>query len=253
MQTDEDRVVLRRTLETGLHIAVVALLLVYCFRVVQPFMQPVVWGAILAIALHPAYRRLRDLLGGRAGLSAAALVMLGLVLLIVPSVLITASFVESAAELAEQLKAGTIRVPPPPTSVSDWPLVGEELHSRWAMASQNLEQALLEAGPLVKAVAGWLVSTSAAAGMGILVFALSIAIAGVLLSYGERVSGVAYTIAKRLFQERGRTARRPEPQHRGERDPRHPGGRPDPGDPVRHRPCWSQRYQEPASGRCWSC
>jgi predicted PurR-regulated permease PerM len=203
MQTAEDRAVLRRALETGLHLAVVALLVVYCFRVVQPFVHPVAWGVILAIAIHPAYARLRHRLGGRAGLSAVVLVMISLALLTVPSVLITASFVESAAELAEQLKAGTIRVPPPAASVSEWPLVGEELHARWAAASQNLEAALREAGPLVKAVAGRLLATSATAGMGILVFALSIVIAGVLLSYGERVSGVAYTIAERLFHERG--------------------------------------------------
>jgi predicted PurR-regulated permease PerM len=171
--------------------------------VVQPFIQPVVWGVILAIALHPAYVRLRHLLGGRAGLSAAALVMMALVLLIVPSVLIAASLVESAADLAEQLKAGTIRVPPPSPSVSDWPVVGEELHARWTTASRNLEEALREAGPLVKAVAGWLLATSAGAGMGIAIFAFSIVIAGVLLSYGERAGGAAYTIAERLFHERG--------------------------------------------------
>jgi len=42
-----------------------------------------------------------------------------------------------------------------------------------------------------------LLSASAAAGMGIALFTLSIVIAGVLLSYGDRTSMPAYTIAKR--------------------------------------------------------
>jgi predicted PurR-regulated permease PerM len=199
----EDRFALRRVLETSLHLAVVALLVVYCYRVVQPFIQPFAWAAILAVAINPVYLRLRHGLGGRAGLAAAALVVTSLLVLAIPMVLITASLVESSAELAGRLHDGTIRVPPPPSSVADWPLVGERVHSFWATASENLEAAVREAGPAVKATAHWLLTTSAAAGKGIAIFLLSLVIAGFFLSYQEPVTGVATTIARRLFRERG--------------------------------------------------
>jgi predicted PurR-regulated permease PerM len=203
MTSTQDRAAYRHTLETAFHLAVVAVLVVYCFRVAQPFIQPLVWGGILAIAIHPVYRRLRDRMGGRAGLSATLLVVAALLLLIVPSVLIGTSLVETTAELAQQLREDTLQIPPPPSSVADWPIVGSRLHTIWTTASENLEEALRKAGPLVKAARGWLLSASAAAGTGILFFAISICIAGALLAYGESVSGVAYTIARRLFSERG--------------------------------------------------
>ena len=150
MATTEDRAAYRHTLETAFHLAVVALLVVYCFRVARPFIQPVVWAGILAIAIHPVYRRLRDRMGGRAGLSATVLVVASLLLLTVPAALISMSLVETTAELAQQLHEGTLQVPPPPPSVADWPIVGGRLHTIWTTASQNLEAALVQAGPLVK-------------------------------------------------------------------------------------------------------
>jgi predicted PurR-regulated permease PerM len=199
----EDRIVLRRVLETSLHLAVVALLLVYCYRVVQPFIQPFAWAAILAVAINPVYLRLRHALGGRAGPAAAALVVTSLLVLAIPTILITANLVESSAEMAGRIQDGTVRVPPPPSSVADWPLVGERVHAFWATASVNLEAAVHEAGPAVKAVAHWLLKTSAGAGKGIVIFMLSLVIAGFLLSYQESVAGVANTVARRLFHERG--------------------------------------------------
>ena len=203
MTPTQDRPAFRRLLETGLHLALAAVIVVYCFQVVRPFIQPFVWGGILAIAIHPVYLRLRGLMGGRAGLASATLVAAALLLLTVPSALIGANLAKSAADLARQVEAGTIQVPPPPSPVADWPLVGERLHSFWSTASQNLEAALLQAGPAVEAVARWLLAASATAGMGIAIFALSIFVAGALLWYGDRVTGVTYTIARRVFQERG--------------------------------------------------
>jgi predicted PurR-regulated permease PerM len=203
MESNTDRTPYRSVLETGLHLAVVGLLLVYCFQVVRPFIQLFAWGGILAIALHPLFVRLQNLLGGKAGVAAACLVGLLLLILTAPSILITASLVESASELTEQLRSGTSPIPPPPASLVEWPLIGEKLHSLWSTASQDLEVALQQAGPLVKAAVGTLLSVGASAGMAIAVFALSIVIAGVMLSYGEAVAGAFYKIASRLFGDRG--------------------------------------------------
>jgi predicted PurR-regulated permease PerM len=142
MPSTEERAFLKRAVETSIRIGLIALLVIWCFQVVRPFIQPIVWGIILAIAIHPAYLRLGRVTGGRERLSATILVVGFLLLLIVPSVMITTSLVESATELAGKLQEGELKVPPPPTTVADWPIVGERLHALWATASQNLEAAL---------------------------------------------------------------------------------------------------------------
>jgi predicted PurR-regulated permease PerM len=203
MPSSEDRAFLVRATEASIRIGLVALLVFWCFSVVRPFIQPVLWGIILAISIHPAYLRLCRLMGGRQRLAAAVLVVGSLLLLTVPSVLITTSLVESAAGLAEALHEGELRVPPPPASVADWPVVGDRLHGLWSMASQNLEAALGEARPVLRATAQHVLAASASAGFGIVMFALSIVIAAVLLSYGERATDAARRIARRLTPERG--------------------------------------------------
>ncbi len=203
MPSSEDRAFHKRALETSIRIGLIALLVIWCFEVVRPFIQPIVWGIILAIAIHPAYLRLGRVMGGRERLAATILVVGSLLLLIVPSVMITTSLVESATELAGKLREGEVKIPPPPTAVADWPIIGGGLHALWAEASQDLEAALGQAQPLLKAIGRWMLSGGATAGFGIVMFALSIVIAGVLLSYGEQATDTARRIARRLVDERG--------------------------------------------------
>ena len=203
MPSSEDRAFHKRALETSIRIGLIALLVIWCFEVVRPFIQPIVWGIILAIAIHPAYLRLGRVMGGRERLAATSLVVGSLLLLIVPSVMITTSLVESATELAGKLREGEVKIPPPPTAVADWPIIGGGLHALWAEASRDLEAALRQAQPLLKAIGRWMLSGGATAGFGIVMFALSIVIAGVLLSYGEQATDTARRIARRLVDERG--------------------------------------------------
>lgn len=198
MPTTEDRVFSYRAVETSIRIGLIALLVVSCFQVVRPFVQTIIWGIILAIAIHPIYVRLVRVMGGREKLAAAALVLSSLLLLIIPLVMITTGIVESAAELADKLHEGEIAVPPPPVAVADWPIFGGRLHDLWATASQSLEAALHQVIPHLAAG-----QRALSAGIGIAMFALSIAIAGVLLSYGDRATNGAHRIARRLAPERG--------------------------------------------------
>lgn len=199
----EDRVFLRRAIEASIRIGLVVLLAVWCLQIVRPFIQPIVWGIVIAVAAQPLFRRLEGALRGRSQLAAALLVLTTLLLLIVPTVALTASLIETASELSGDLREGGLAVPPPPAYVADWPLIGDELFAFWDNASRNLESALRQIAPQLKGVGLWLVSTGATTGIGIVKFAISILIAGVLLANGTRAAGAARGIATRLAGERG--------------------------------------------------
>ena len=87
---------LNKATEATIRIALVALLVVWCFQIVRPFILPVVWGIIIATAIFPAYRWLGRVMGGRERLAAVVLVLIGLVLLIMPSLMSAGSLVENA-------------------------------------------------------------------------------------------------------------------------------------------------------------
>ncbi|HEX9020594.1 MAG TPA: AI-2E family transporter [Nitrospirota bacterium] len=55
-------------------------------RIIDPFLSPLLWTAILTLALHPVYRRLLSRLKGRRGLAAGLMTILTLLLIIGPAV-----------------------------------------------------------------------------------------------------------------------------------------------------------------------
>ena len=201
--SSDDGQLFSRTIDLVVRIGVLAILVAWCFQIIRPFFIIAAWGIIIATAIHPAYRQLEALLGGRGKIAAAAFTVVGLVLLIVPTVLFAGSLVDSGQWLAANLRDGTLAIPPPPEGIAAWPLIGEPLNDMWGLASTNLEGAIRKIGPQLMTVGGALLSTGAGLGLGILQFLASILVAGVLLAGSATGSRAARSVAGRLAGARG--------------------------------------------------
>ncbi len=200
---EEERAFQTRTLQAAIRLSLLGLLVYLCFRIVQPFITTVVWGIIIAIATMTPYNRINRLLGGRPKLAGGLMIVLGLLLLILPTIALGANLVQTASELSDNLEGQTIVVPPPPASVEDWPIIGEKLYSRWTAASQNLEAALVRFAPQLKELGVWLVSSMGHLGVGLFMFIVAIVIAGVLLPNAERATALAQKVATMVTGECG--------------------------------------------------
>lgn len=181
-----------RALRTTIQIGIVLLLVFWCFTIVRPFIVPVVWGIIIAVASYGFYGLLERWLGGRRALAGPLYAVIALVLLLAPVLLLGDTLVTGVRSLAVGLAEGTLQVPPPPREVADWPLIGESLFRFWELASINLEQALLAVGDQVALVGRWLLGFVGAMVLGLLQFVVAIFIATALVmnaAAGERVAG----------------------------------------------------------------
>lgn len=192
-----------RAVEAAIRIGMIALLALWCFQIVEPFIAPIVWGVIIAVAAYPLYLRLVTSLGGHQKVAATVFTLLALALVIAPTIMLGASLAESAQHFATTLTDGSVKVPPPPTSVADWPLIGDRLHAFWSLASQNLEQALVTLEPQLQVVGKWLLAAGASTGLGIIYFIVSILIAGALMANAEAGTDIARRVAVRLAGSRG--------------------------------------------------
>ena len=96
-----DRVFMKRTVEAAIRIGVIAGLIAWCFMIAQPFLVPIIWGAIIAVAVFHGYERLQTGLGGRRITAAVLVTLLMLVLLVVPSVLLGNSLVSGAHKVVD--------------------------------------------------------------------------------------------------------------------------------------------------------
>jgi predicted PurR-regulated permease PerM len=184
-------------------LTVVGLFAYLSLTLLAPFGIMVIWAAILVVALYPAYTALRKLLGGRGGLAATLITLLGLVIIVAPLGAITINVAESTLELVADFENQTVVVQRPPDAVQDWPIVGERVHAAWSLASSNLEAAVTRYGPPLLHATGAIVGKIAGVGFGMIGFAVSVLIAGFLFVPGPRLADVIKTFARRIAADRG--------------------------------------------------
>jgi len=60
-------------IDIAIRLGVLAVLVAWCFQILRPFVSPIVWGIIIAVALYPVYQKLNAKLGDRRKLTAAGL------------------------------------------------------------------------------------------------------------------------------------------------------------------------------------
>ncbi|MDH3750753.1 MAG: AI-2E family transporter, partial [Gammaproteobacteria bacterium] len=126
-----DQSFLANAMASFIQIGAVLLLLYWCFTIIAPFINVVVWGLIISVAVYPAHVVLSARLGGREKLSAALLVLAGLAILLVPTGYLADSTFHGLRHIASDLEDGAVSIPPPAESVADWTLIGGPLYAAW--------------------------------------------------------------------------------------------------------------------------
>ena len=192
-----------KLIDIVIRLGVLSLVVIWCFQILQPFVIPIVWAVIIAVAIFPVYHKLFVLLNGRRNLAATLVALVVLVLLLVPTIMLAEVLVQNVATLAQEFRSGQLAIPPPPDNVKTWPLIGEHVSQIWHLAANNLADVLKPLQPQLKAFGAWLVKLAASAGMGMLMFVISVVIAGVLLAHSVSSYRVVHAIARRLAGDRG--------------------------------------------------
>jgi predicted PurR-regulated permease PerM len=198
-----DKAFLNRALETTIRVGLVAALVIFCFQILRPFLSLIIWGIIIAIAIFPAYRRLTAWLGERRKIAATLFIAAALVVLIIPTIMLSQTLITGVRGLSQNLQDGSLTIPPPSERVGSWPLIGEPIERLWRLASENIGEALDEIGPQLKTLSKWLLTMAAGAMVGILQFVVAILIAGVLMVNAASGKQASQAIARRLAGERG--------------------------------------------------
>lgn len=198
-----ERAFLNQSMEAAIRIGLAVLLAAWCFQIVRPFIVPVIWGVIIAVATFPGYRRMVALTGGRKRVGAVMFTVILLVMLIGPTLIMGDTLLTGIKGLGSDLSDGSLTIPPPPASVGGWPIVGEPLERFWTLASTNLQEALLEVGPQLKTLSRWLLSAATGIGFAVIQFVFAIVIAGLMLSRSDIGRRAVVAVAIRVEERRG--------------------------------------------------
>lgn len=189
-------------IQIAIRLALLALLLLWSFILLRPFISILVWSVVLAVALYPAYDWLLEHLGNRPGLAAIIVTLAVLAVFLGPATWLGLGLVEGLRNVSDQMTSGDLTIPTPPDGVKDWPVIGAKLYKFWKMASENLETALRELAPHLKPLAGPILAIAGSAGTGTLKFLVSVVISGFLLPHGSRLVAVSRRALIRIVPER---------------------------------------------------
>jgi predicted PurR-regulated permease PerM len=190
-------------IELAIRLGVLALLLYWSFILVQPFISIVIWSAVLAVALYPFFEWISSRLGGRRRLAAVLTTIVSLLVVIGPATWLALGLIDSLRIISDRLDPSTLAIPPPATSVKEWPLIGEPIYQFWDLASTNFTAALAKIIPQLKPLGGRLLRVGADTGLGIIKFLVSIIIAGFLFSPAPAIVNTVKGFARRLNPARG--------------------------------------------------
>lgn len=186
--------------DLALQLVALGLLLVFCYNVLRPFIDPVVWAAILAVALYPIYQRVKVAFKGKGTLAAVLLTFITLCLLVLPAAWLTITTADEIKDVATAYKAGQITIPAPPEKVNDWPLIGHKAFALWTKASSDLESLIEEHPDKARSIATKGIGLLASTGKAILFVTLAIIISGVFLAYSTQSAEFARRFFRRLLR-----------------------------------------------------
>jgi predicted PurR-regulated permease PerM len=186
-----------------LALAALALIIVGCFIVLQPFLTAVLWAAILTVTLWPFYlwlaARMRPLL------AALSMVLLITLVVLAPFVIVFAQIADNSERVAAWFRALLEAGPPDaPAWVAALPLIGPRVAAYWQTFAHDTAALVVELKRFLEPAQRILLASGATVLSGLVQLTLSILIAFFLFRDGASILRRIEFGADRLAAERGR-------------------------------------------------
>jgi predicted PurR-regulated permease PerM len=169
-----------------------------CYQIFSPFLTLMVWALILAVTIYPLHQALARKVGGKQGLAATLLVVVGVVLIVAPTAMLMSSLGDSVHQLVNDVQNNSLKIPAPRPSVEAWPVVGKKIHDVWSKAHADLPALVQSMQPQIGELAKTALGFVASIGSGLLQFMASFIIAGFIMAFGQSGSRASRAIFERI-------------------------------------------------------
>ena len=188
---DLERRLSRRLMDVFIRAGLVVALVMLCYQIFSPFVALMAWALILAVALYPAQQKLARGMGGRQGLAATSLVLVGIVLIVLPTTVLMLSLGDSVRGFVVSMRDNTLQIPAPRDGVTEWPVIGKKVHALWSMAHADLPAVIQAMQPKIGELSKMALGVVAGIGGAVLMFLFAFIVAGIIMAFGQ--AGVAST------------------------------------------------------------
>lgn len=192
----------KKLVELIIRMAVLILLLFYCFEILAPFMMPVLWAAIIAVSVYPIHKTLQKKLGGREKLSAIIITLAILSFIFIPVGFFISSISETIIDFKNQAESGAIHLDQPNPIILTWPIIGKPLYGFLQNASGSITSIFKSHQSEILSAAKTIMMGIVGSGVTFFQVIFSIIIAGVLLSTKGAIEA-SEKIFNRIADKRG--------------------------------------------------
>lgn len=179
--------------------AVVVLLVVGCFLVLQPFITALLFAVVVVVSTWPLYVRLRRVLKERRTLSALVMSVIFAAFVITPVVLLAANlgknapeFIDATRAWLEQGSAG------PPEWLEDLPVAGKQLDAYWQRLAASREEMAAFLKQFLDPAQHLLLAVGKGLGQGLLQLGLAVFVAFFLYRDGDPLREAAREALERV-------------------------------------------------------
>jgi predicted PurR-regulated permease PerM len=185
---------------TTLGVLFIGVLIVTTLWVLRPFIAPTVWATMIVVSTWPMLRWFEARLWRRRSLAVLVMSLLILMLLVVPLMLAIGTIVRHADDIvAHAAMLSGFQVPPPPPWVANLPMVGDKAAQLWAQAAATGSVGLLsKLLPYADDIAKWFVAQAGSVGLVFVQFLLTVVLAALMYSGGERAALAVRRFGQRL-------------------------------------------------------
>ncbi|MGL6020369.1 MAG: AI-2E family transporter YdiK [Gibbsiella quercinecans] len=182
----------------------IAILILACFWVIQPFILGFAWAGMVVIATWPLLIKLQRLFWGRRSLAVTAMTLLLILLFVLPISLLVSSIVDNSAPIvAWASKPGQFHIPDL-AWLQDIPMIGTKVYNSYHTLVNTGGTALLaKVQPYFGQTATWFVAQAAHIGRFLLHCGLMLLFSVLLYARGEQVGTGIRRFAIRLAADRG--------------------------------------------------
>jgi predicted PurR-regulated permease PerM len=192
-------------IERWITLTVLAILVIGCYLVLQPFLLAIFLAVILCCTTWPLFMRLQRVLHGRPSLAALILTLSIALVVLAPFVIVGMTLADNANQLADLWRRLVEEgAPDPPAWVSGLPLIGNWAHDYWASIAHDNGQLFATLQQYFDEIRVFAVGGGKAVVQGIVQISFAIVLVYFLYRHGEGMSGRLFATVERIAGERGR-------------------------------------------------
>lgn len=189
-----------------LSVLFLAIMIVACLWIVQPFILGFAWAGTVVIATWPVLLLLQKLLWGRRSLAVLVMTLLLVLLFVIPIALLVNSIVDGSGPLIHAMSAGDMTLPDL-AWLNSIPLVGSKLYAAWHnLLDMGGSGIMAKIRPYIGTTTTWFVGQAAHIGRFMVHCGLMLLFSALLFWRGEQVALGVRHFASRLAAKRGDAA-----------------------------------------------